>query len=120
MGELKDVQTEMLSPQVALIPGTDKVLHDTKKYYSCQKMGHYANKCPIPQDSEPGEDVQLLMLEGEQSDAEEYVSDFVFLQNSTRLNHILVTWVLLNSCSTLSVFPNKKARSPISDKDREP
>ena len=44
----------------------------------------------------------------EYTDEEEYDSHFVFVQKDPRYNsHIPSTWILLDSCSTMSIFKTK-------------
>ena len=116
-GEDGDAVTEMSFLQVSPVPGTDGVTHGSIKCYACQKMGHYAGQCPREAEAEEG--VQLLNVELEESYEEEYVSEFVFLQKQdTRLSHIPSTWVLLDSCSTVSVFKTRKYVTNIRKGDR--
>ena len=48
-----------------------------------------------------------MQVEEEYPDKEEYVSNFVFLKNDTRFDHIPLH-VLFDSCSTVSVFKSKQ------------
>ena len=49
-----------------------------------------------------------MQFEEEPPVEEEYVSNFVFLKNYARFNHIPSTWVLLDSCSTVSLFKSEQ------------
>ena len=107
--DILDVNYEQLISfiQVSHIPGINGVTQGSIKWYACQKMGHYAAQCP--REAEVEEGVQLLNVALEEPCEEKYVSKFVFLQKQDmRLNHIPSTWVLLDSCSTVSVFKTRK------------
>jgi hypothetical protein len=102
----------------APVPGTDGTLHEQIRCYNCQSLGHNASVCPQENQEQGG--VQLLQATHETIDdnADEYVSEFTFLnvqphefsfqQNDVRFDIIPSTWVLLDSQSTVSVFKNRK------------
>ena len=85
-------------------------------------MGYFVNSCPAA-----NEDVQLLKMgynkEQEEEEAEEQEEEeerYLFLvQNNPKYNHIPSTWFLLDSCSTASVFKEKKQLTNIRESDRK-
>ena len=85
------------------ILGSDRVLHKIIKCFSCNNMVHYA--C-----TEPGTENGVQMLQMYISDAveEKSVRYFQFLQKHPRYSQSPSTWVLLDSCSTVSVFKSKE------------
>jgi len=88
-------QTEISFLQADTItPGSDGLLHENIKRFSCNKMGHYTSAC-----TEPGTEGGVQMLQMHISDAveEDSVSYFQFLQKDPRYRQILPTWVLLDN-----------------------
>ena len=107
------MQTEMYFLQTsATFPGIDGVTYEDMKCYAYQKVEHYAGQCPgVPSITRR---VNMLQLEEKYPTEEEYVSDFTFLKNdSSRFSHISLTWILLDSYSTVSVFKSDSTYSTL-------
>ena len=106
-GDDDNVQTEMSFLQSqAIVAGTDGVIHERTKCFNCNKKGHYVNECPDDTEIEQG--VQMMhVVEGYEED-EEYESQYVFVQSDPKYSHIPSTWLLLDSCSTVSVFKTRE------------
>ena len=103
-----DVQTEMSFLQnQTVISSIDGITHERVKCFPCNRKGYYTNECP--DDTEVEQGVQMLHCNDEEcTDEEEYDSHFVFVQKDPRYNsHIPSTWILLDSCSTISIFKTK-------------
>jgi len=100
-----------------VIAGADGVTHTGVTCFRCEHKGHYADKCP------DGPNVTLLQAEAaaavtllQASHTEAVVadddntnhedSDFTFTQLPSHHELIPLSWVLLNSQSTVSVFKN--------------
>lgn len=74
-------------------------------FFACNRKWHYPNQ--YPDDTVVEEGVQMLHVDEEYPDEEEYVSHFVFVQRDPRHNHIPSTCVILDSCSTMFIFKTK-------------
>jgi hypothetical protein len=88
---IKDAVAGLTFAQAIATPvaGTDGATHPRTLCYSCQSMGHYADKCPAQQG------VQMFQV------AEPTEHDFTFTNTSVLIPS---TWVLLDTQSTVSVF----------------
>ena len=72
-----------------VFPGLDGKKHPHVICHSCNKRGHYANKCPeVPISSK----VKLQFAQ--------------FILNQMQGSHINPNWLLLDTCSTVSVVCN--------------
>ena len=69
-----------------LVPGRDGKVHDDIECHNCHQMGHYTNQCPHK---------KKIAL-----------AQFTLTQNKLEL--INRNWVLLDTCSTVSVFCNSE------------
>jgi hypothetical protein len=98
-----------------VIAGADGVTHTHVTCFRCEHKGHYANKYP------DGPNATLLQTEAAAAmtllqashnkaiiaaDNTNPVSDFPFTQLPSRHELIPLSWVLLDSQSTVSVFKN--------------
>ncbi len=117
-----------------LVPGTDGETHDGITCYHCNKQGHYAGSCPKhtgntdegvqmlqvatplaapPPTAPPSwvrtsdtqESLQFLQAEPAPAPDDPYTSAFTFAQTAQH-NLIPMSWILLDSQSTVSVFNN--------------
>jgi hypothetical protein len=77
--------------------GTDGILHAQVRCYRCDRLGHYANRCP----NEDSPSHQLF-----QDSTESTETHFTFSQHRRLAGRIPASWVLLDSESTASVFCN--------------
>jgi len=100
-----------------VIAGADGVTHTHVTCFRCEHKGHYANKCPNGPNStllqnEAAAAVTLLQASHtkaiDAADDTNPVSDFTFTQLPSRHELIPLSWVLLDSQSTVSVFKNPK------------
>jgi hypothetical protein len=103
--------------------GTDGVTHKEVKCYNCQFKGHYSDNCPVnafADNTTPG--VQMLQVAGpNDTPCKPNESKFLFMQlanddsvtegflfaQANRYNIIPLTWILLDSQLTVSVFKNQ-------------
>ena len=69
------------------VPGTDGIIHPNITCHGCNAKGHYRNRCPTTP-----KNVTLTQ----------------FVLNQHELSTIDPTWILLDTCSTVSVFCNKE------------
>ena len=69
-------------------------------------MGHYATVCTEPGESQDA--VNMMQMHTHDTSIEEdSISHFAFPQKGQKYNNIPSTWVMLDSCSTFSVFKNQ-------------
>lgn len=99
---------------VFLIAGTDGRTFDTITCRKCKKKGHYSNQCPGTSVAHPDgtNDADITMLQlYDASDDEHEALNFSFLSHTFhQRNHALIdpNWILLDTCSTISIFCNQK------------
>jgi hypothetical protein len=95
------------------IAGADGVTHTHVTCFRCDHKGHYADKCPDSPNAtllqtEAAVAVTLLQASHTETivatDDANPVSDFTFAQLPSRHELIPLSWVLLDSQSTVSVF----------------
>ena len=68
-----------------LVAGTDGKLYENISCHNCGKPGHYKNKCPSQKN--------IILTQ--------------FIMNQQELSTINPKWILLDTCSTVSIFRNK-------------
>jgi len=101
-----------------VITGADGVTHTHVTCFRCEHKGHYANKCPDGPNAtllqtEAAAAVTLLQASHTEAivagvDDTNPVLEFTFTQLPSRHELILLSWVLLDSQLTVSVFKNPK------------
>ena len=106
-GSGENYQTEMSFLQSQeIVAGTDGVIHERTKCFNCNKKGHYSGECPDDVEVEQG--VQMMHVTEGYEEEEEYESQYVFVQSDPKYSHIPSTWLLLDSCSTVSVMKSRE------------
>jgi hypothetical protein len=89
--------------QHTAIPGEDGVTHACVSCFRCNRMGHYANKCPSSHPTCNNQDpkgVETQLLQCGLSSHHGVHKDFTFTQRF--MQAIPLSWILLDSESTIS------------------
>jgi len=107
-----------------IVPGTDGIVHEKIKCYTCERKGHYSDKCPVSlfqdaskstQEQDTGAGQRGNDVDAQESDVMHDQMGFGFMQLSLsmlqangRYDGLDKNWVLLDTQSNCDIFKNSE------------